>query len=159
MEVDQPFDLSGQLGRFQPSEQILPLGGEARDDLADHLPRPFEVLFAVRIGFSLGLDEQLERAFHFLIDESLDVLFHSGNLAIQWQLLHAVLFELLQLDVENAGDKLPRHVTGPFLGVLLATQFAGVDGVGARREQRQEHDGEKKETTDTVRHRPSPMPS
>ena len=133
--IDQPLHLGGDFGRFEASQQILPLGRQSRDDLTNHLPGLPERIIPLGLGPALRFHQQFDGLFHLFIDEGADIFPHQGNVAVQRKLLEPVLFQLLQLNVEHAGQQLPGHIASPLLGVLLATEGVGIDGAGAGRSE------------------------
>jgi hypothetical protein len=65
---------------------------------------------------------------HFCFDQFADAAAHLGYFFVDGQLSQAVVFELVNLQIDGAGDKLLSHRTRTLLVDLLASQCELVDG-------------------------------
>ena len=129
----------------QPASEVLPLNRQSGHDLANLCSGFRELLGAGRRLRLLSLDEDRDHVAHLGLDEPVDVLPHGLDITVQIELLQTVLFKLLELYVEDAGNEFAGHVAGPLLGFLLAAEGIGAErGLGSRRctrGKRQHRDG------------------
>ncbi len=159
LQGDKLTHLRRQSSDLQPPLQLLPLGHEHDDHLANGAAGIVEFGRALFGGALLRFGQQPHDVLHLLVDQGVDVLAHLQDLAVDRFAVEPVFLELAKLDVERRRDQLACHGAGFFLGLLLlpyAVDFGGGGGCGrqgtpAKRCDERESEG--------PFHGVSPMPS
>ncbi len=119
---DQLPDLGGDLGDLQAAEQLLPLGHQPHDDVPNLAASLVDDRQLFVLADLLGLDQRLDDALHFLLDQAVDVAAHLADFFEDGQFRQPVLLELPDLNLEDAGDQFAGQGPGLFLGLLFAAQ-------------------------------------
>ncbi len=140
---DQLPDLSRDLGDLQAAEQLLPLGHQPHDDFANLAASLVDDRRLLVLAHFLRLDQQLDDALHFLLDQAVDVAAHLADFFEDGQFRQPVLLELPNLDLEDAGDQFTGQRPRFLLGLLFAAQRVDLRAAACwqnREERRQRHD-------------------
>lgn len=127
LQLDQPQRLGDHLRDPQPAEQGLPLGEKLNEDLAALVPDVLQGLFPQSGRFPLDLAQEVHHLRHLVGDQQVDVLPHLLHVAVDVQQRQPVVFQLLDLYVEDASDHVGRYLTDPFLRLLLRHQVPSIE--------------------------------
>ncbi len=102
LQSQDPLALRRQLGRLQASQEVLTLERQTHDDAPDHFSSPFDGIDTNRlVVLLLAFSKQFYDLGHLRLDQAGDVLLHAHDVAVELQVLEAVLLELTHLQIQD----------------------------------------------------------
>ena len=136
-------DAFDQFAQLSSKTQPLALGQNPKQDMV-HLGLGLTVYQGSFLGVvpdSIGLGQQCDGLGHLVVHQEVGAFLHKLQIAVERQIAHLVLFQLLKMLLQNALEQFLHEPARTLLVVSLARDKPGVTtgGLGRRRCRQQRH--------------------